>query len=51
MPAVVITAHKLPRIPFILFIAGLGILYIANAHYSEKNVRELNQIEKELVGL
>ena len=36
------------NLPFIFFIALIGILYIANAHYAEKNVREIDQIEKQL---
>ncbi len=36
------------NLPFIFFIAIVGILYIANSHYAEKNVREIDQIEKQL---
>ena len=36
------------NLPFIFFIAAIGIFYIANAHYAEKNVREIDQIEKRL---
>ena len=36
------------NLPFIFFLAILGILYIANTHYAEKNIRELSQIEKEM---
>jgi hypothetical protein len=36
------------NLPFIFFIAIIGIVYIANAHYAEKNVREIDQIEKQL---
>ncbi|MEO5674319.1 MAG: FtsL-like putative cell division protein [Chitinophagales bacterium] len=36
------------NLPFIFFLAGVGILYIANSHYAEKNVREIDQIEKQL---
>ena len=36
------------NLPFIFFIATIGICYIANSHYAEKNVREIDQIEKQL---
>ena len=36
------------NLPFIFFLAGIGILYIANAHYAEKNIREMDQIEKQM---
>ncbi len=36
------------NLPFIFFISILAICYIANSHYAEKNVREIDQIEKQL---
>ena len=36
------------NLPFIFFLAALGIAYIANAHYAEKNIREMDQIEKQM---
>ena len=39
------------NLPFIFFLAAIGILYIANAHYMEKNIREIDQIEKRLYEL
>jgi hypothetical protein len=36
------------NLPFVFFLAAIGILYIANAHYAEKNIREMSQIEKEM---
>ena len=36
------------NLPFVFFMASIAILYIANAHYAEKNVRELNQIERKM---
>ena len=36
------------QLPFILFLAFLAILYIANAHYAEKTTKSIYQIEKEL---
>lgn len=38
-------------IPFILYLGGLGLIYIANANYSEKTVREIDKINKELKTL
>jgi hypothetical protein len=39
------------NLPYILFMAFLGIVYIANAHYAEKSVRETNDIEKKMKEL
>ena len=36
------------NLPFIFFLAATGILYITNSHYAEKNVREINDIDKQL---
>ncbi len=36
------------NLPLIFFLATLCILYIANAHYAEKNIREMSQMEKEM---
>jgi hypothetical protein len=36
------------NLPFIFFLAIIGIVYIANAHYAERNVREISDIEKRL---
>src|SRR5450432_585239 len=35
-------------IPFLLYVAVLAMVYIGNAHYAEKNVRDLDDIEKQL---
>ncbi len=34
-----------------MFIGGLGILYIANAHFAEKGVREIQRLQKEIKEL
>jgi len=34
--------------PFVLFLGFLTILYIANAHYAEKKVRRIQQLQKEI---
>ena len=36
---------------YLMFIGGLGILYIANAHFSEKGVREIQRLQKEIKEL
>lgn len=37
--------------PFLFFLTVLGMLYIANKHYSEKNIRQIEKINKELKEL
>ena len=39
------------NLPFILFLAGIGILYIANSHFAEKSVRETNDLQKKMKQL
>ena len=39
------------RLPFILFIVGLTLGYIANGYYAESTVRSINKIEIELKEL
>lgn len=36
---------------FLLFLGGLGILYIANAHFAEKGVRRIQTLQKEIKEL
>ena len=38
-------------LPFLFFVTFLAILYIANIYYSEKDIRELNALKKELKEL
>ncbi len=38
-------------LPFILFLALLGMLYIANRNYAEKNIRDIEKINKEVKEL
>lgn len=42
--------HKtiIRNLPFVFFLSIVAIVYIANAHYAEKNIRELNLIEKKM---
>lgn len=39
------------NMPFILFLAAIGIIYIANAHLAEKSIRETNEIERKMKQL
>ncbi len=36
---------------YVLFLGFLGIIYIANAHFAEKNVRDIQRIQKEIKEL
>ncbi len=36
---------------YLLFIGFLGVVYIANAHFAEKNVRRIQQLQKEIKEL
>lgn len=45
------TETTLRTIPFILFLAGLGMIYIANNFYTERTIRATNQMKKELKEL
>ena len=38
-------------LPFILFLAFLGMLYIGNMHLAEKNIRDIDRIGKEVKEL
>ncbi len=38
-------------LPFLLYLTVLGMLYIANKHYAEKNIRQIEKINKELKEL
>ncbi len=38
-------------IPYLLYIAGIGILYIGNTHYSERLDRDYKEMSKKLEGL
>jgi len=37
--------------PKILFVMGLGLLYISNTHYAEKTVRRISNIQAEVEDL
>ncbi len=36
------------NLPFIFFLGFLATIYIANAHYAERKVREIQTVQKEL---
>ena len=41
----------LKNLPFVLFLGFIGMIYIANAHYSERKIEQMNQYEKEIRDL
>ena len=41
----------LGKLPFLLFLAFLGVIYIANANYSHKKLREIQHTQKEIKSL
>jgi hypothetical protein len=48
----IITAETATRVlPFILFLAFLGMIYIANRHFAERNIRDIDKITKEVKDL
>lgn len=38
-------------IPYIVFLAVLGLIYIKNNYTAERNIRELNKLNQELIEL
>ncbi len=38
-------------LPFIIFLAFLGIIYIGNRHFAENNIRNIDQLSKEVKEL
>jgi hypothetical protein len=47
-----ITADQAVRaLPFVLFIALLGMIYIGNRHLAEKNIRDIDKLDKEVKEL
>jgi hypothetical protein len=48
----IINAETATRaLPFVLFLALLGMIYIANRHLAEKNIRDIDKITKEVKEL
>lgn len=47
-----ITAERATSaLPFILYVALLGMIYIGNMHLAEKNIRDLDKVSKEVKEL
>lgn len=38
-------------LPFILFLAFLGMVYIGNRHFAENNIRDIDKMRREVVEL
>lgn len=41
----------LKNLPYVLFLSFLAILYIANAHYAEKQIRQIQSLQQEVKDL
>lgn len=39
------------NLPFFLFLAALAIVYIANGHYADNTVRNINKVNRDLKEL
>ncbi|MET3979203.1 hypothetical protein ABIB62_001790 [Mucilaginibacter sp. UYP25] len=48
---VITTDDATSALPFVFFIAFLGMLYIGNRHLSENNIRDIDKISKEVKEL
>jgi hypothetical protein len=48
---VISTEDATGALPFVLFLALLGMVYIANMHMAEKNVRDIDKLTKEVQEL
>ncbi len=52
MDGTILTREKVVKtLPFLLYIAFLAILYIANTYYAEKKVIEIEKVKRELKEL
>lgn len=48
----ILTRENVVRlIPFVLFLTGICVFYIANSHYADKNIREANRLRREINSL
>lgn len=36
------------NLPFIYFLSGLALLYIANAHHAERKIRQIDKLKNEI---
>lgn len=41
----------LKNLPFVLFLSFLTVIYIANAHYAEKQIRQIQALQNEVKEL
>jgi cell division protein FtsL len=41
----------LKNLPYVLFLSFLAIVYIANAHYAEKQIRQIQTLQQEVKDL
>ncbi|MEM6359213.1 MAG: FtsL-like putative cell division protein [Bacteroidota bacterium] len=41
----------LKYLPYVLFVTAVGIFYIGNSHYAEKNIRKIDAMKKEIEDL
>ena len=48
---IISTESATRALPFILYLAFLGMLYIANMHLAEKNIRLIDKLDKEVKEL
>lgn len=48
---VISTETATSALPFVLFLAFLGMMYIGNMHMAEKNIRDIDKLEKEVKEL
>src|SRR4051812_19293201 len=48
---VITTDDATKALPFIFYVAFLGMLYIGNRHMSENNIRDIDKISKEVKEL
>jgi hypothetical protein len=44
----IMTRMVYKNLPFVYFLAFLGLIYIANVHYAERNVRKIQRLTNEL---
>jgi hypothetical protein len=45
------TENSVKQLPFVFFLMGVAMVYIANSYYAERTVRQINQINQELKEL
>ncbi|WP_121246156.1 FtsL-like putative cell division protein [Mucilaginibacter phyllosphaerae] len=48
---VITTDDATKALPFVLYVAFLGMIYIGNRHLSENNIRDIDKISKEVKEL